>query len=679
MEVLKTCDSCKTRKVRCDGYPGPCEHCLRRKVHCNFSQRKIPRRRNANHVLTSPSASSASSAVERKPRRPLPELFVDHLLANARTAGDLGAEKPFAVKGIGLVVGSASLTFFSDNRLLYLSSRLRNDRVKELIQRVSSVIAFRLQNHAHMPSAALGVTKDGPKDASTSIDRAEEHTNIKLYFERVHPFYPFLDRQQFEEMAFASDLPGRLSRSKASYALYYAVVALGCQASSGGKFEPGKGRAWQFLSRALAILPELLVLPDSLDILQAMTAMTIYSLSISCLAIEHFILSEAARRAQNLGRVNLRGKARTGYHRAFWVLYTLEKITNFHFGRNSIFVDHDIVIPVPAVPDGAIGELDWFLTLARYARLLSKAMTSLFSIAGTEDPKTYYLAIIDQCDAELDQWRISIPSDIRPGQPYRSHMIQGTFLRTATLWIHLFYNSFKLSLCRATIHLAANTRNVVTQTRQAESTRVMMETSRSVLELTGFIDVEPNSPLCIMAGIPVVALFILFDLVVTNPKHAGTATNLALLDMAGGHFSRIEYASGGSLPGSLIGEFAHIAREYVNMLKSEGNPSPTYEKHPKSPPGLAHSANQNEFQNNEKNMPAVANSSPGLDQTQVSTSSVFDGDASLSIDDILLFPVNDEHFRMDDEVPMGIDIMDLFNYTLPGVDPFFSPAMGGGF
>lgn len=153
------------------------------------------------------------------------------------------------------------------------------------------------------------------------------------------------------------------------------------------------------------------------------------------------------------------------------------------------------MIPIPSVPDAIVGELDWFLTTARYARLLSKAMTSLFSISGTENPRTYYLAIIDQCETELEEWRMSIPANVRPSEPYRTHTLQGMVLRAAALGVHLLYNSFKLSLCRATLYLAANTSHVVSQARQAESTRNMMETSRSVLELTAFIDVEPNTPL----------------------------------------------------------------------------------------------------------------------------------------------------------------------------------------
>jgi hypothetical protein len=70
-----------------------------------------------------------------------------------------------------------------------------------------------------------------------------------------------------------------------------------------------------------------------------------------------------------------------------------------------------------------------------------------------------------------------------------------------------------------------------------------------------------------IAGIPIMALFVLFDLVIHNPRHIETGNNLALLDMAGGHFSRIQYASNGTLPGSLITDFAYIAREYANNFR----------------------------------------------------------------------------------------------------------------
>lgn len=71
------------------------------------------------------------------------------------------------------------------------------------------------------------------------------------------------------------------------------------------------------------------------------------------------------------------------------------------------------------------------------------------------------------------------------------------------------------------------------------------------------------------------SLMVVFDVVISYPKHPETNTNLALLDVAGGHFSRIEYASAGWLPGSLLTQFSQIAREYVSRGKTnEGSSVP---------------------------------------------------------------------------------------------------------
>lgn len=73
----------------------------------------------------------------------------------------------------------------------------------------------------------------------------------------------------------------------------------------------------------------------------------------------------------------------------------------------------------------------------------------------------------------------------------------------------------------------------------------------------------------VLAFMPLSALFILFDFVVHNPMHQETNSNLALLDMAGGHFSNFEYVSRGTLPASLAAEFAHIARQYVQDFRQQ--------------------------------------------------------------------------------------------------------------
>jgi hypothetical protein len=89
---------------------------------------------------------------------------------------------------------------------------------------------------------------------------------------------------------------------------------------------------------------------------------------------------------------------------------------------------------------------------------------------------------------------------------------------------------------------------------------------------------------------PLSALFVLFDFVVHNPYHPESSTNLTFLDVVGAYFTRLEYSTGGSLPSSLMAEFALIARQFIRDIQLEnsnrnggvtGNPQyqpPTSEK-----------------------------------------------------------------------------------------------------
>ena len=74
-----------------------------------------------------------------------------------------------------------------------------------------------------------------------------------------------------------------------------------------------------------------------------------------------------------------------------------------------------------------------------------------------------------------------------------------------------------------------------------------------------------------IGSMPLSALFILFDFVVHNPAHPETKSNLSLLGVAAGYFCRLEYASKGSLPSSLLSDFAAIARQYVDDLEASAN------------------------------------------------------------------------------------------------------------
>ncbi|PON20594.1 hypothetical protein TGAM01_v210552 [Trichoderma gamsii] len=103
-----------------------------------------------------------------------------------------------------------------------------------------------------------------------SVLKIHDHRN---YFDTIHPIYPFLDQDEFERKSLDLKLHQILEADSSFAALYYTVLALGCQHNGGGSFEPGQGQAWQLFRFSLGKVASMLVLTPSLTSLQALTAM----------------------------------------------------------------------------------------------------------------------------------------------------------------------------------------------------------------------------------------------------------------------------------------------------------------------------------------------------------------------------------------------------------------------
>ncbi|KAF4972584.1 hypothetical protein FSARC_857 [Fusarium sarcochroum] len=575
----KACDPCKSRKVRCSGYPPPCTSCTLRKDDCQFGNRKVPIRKNVvNKSLLISDTTPRALAEYQKPVIP-PEtlatnpsneqdkilqvaqgdLFIDRALFGAPSSDGLGTEQRFSLKGIGLLSGTSRVTFFSDSRLETLSAKLQNNKVNDLIRRISSII-----NNKVKPTSSTSAIY-APEQGLSLVDRATATKYILIYYEQVHPLFPHLDRESFDTTITTGNLTNILNNDPAFSALYHAVLALGCLHDGGGSFEPGKGRAWELFSVALPLLPGLHRSGNPLVALQAITTAAVYALGIPCLSIEEKIMTEAARMAQDMAPVLSKGPSAKAFYRMFWTLYAIEKMSSFHFGRSSVFIDADIVTPLPHVPESNFGNFNWVLTVTRHCRLLSRALSTLFCPGICQKGPQYFLVTISQLEQDLEQWRMSIPDDLRPGPSYQCHLFRRPIKGPIAIWVNYLYYSFKLILLRSKLQINGDSEN---DSKRSSYKEQLIVISRSILEITTYIDVEPSTPLWILAGIPICALFVLFDHVISDPQSPDTRSNLALLDIAGGHFSRLEFASGGSLPGSLISEFTYIAREYINQLTS---------------------------------------------------------------------------------------------------------------
>ncbi|CAG9936387.1 unnamed protein product [Clonostachys rosea f. rosea IK726] len=583
----------------------------------------------------------------------IPTLLVDDLLSQTQSPQD-----QVFIRGNGFL-GAYNLTFFSDARLASLSSRLGNDSVNEVVGRISNVVRSRLSKRPESGQNPIQSAVSRNHSVELFTDRVAAKKYIQLYFERVHPLLPFLERAGFESIALSNNLDEVLANSKPWVCLYHAVLALGSQ-------HDGE---------------------------EAMTAMSAFSLSVSCLAIEHVIISEAGRRAQNLAGANFTGRSAQRYSRCFWVLYAIEKMSSFQIGRSSVFVDGDISCPLPRVSEATFGGFDYLLSFLRYARIISRALTFLFCVGVANKPTSYHLETTEQLKKELEDWRLSLPDNgFRPGGTIRPETVQGPVERQAATFIHYLYAHMNLIINRNTLlHLVKSSDQAYSKERQAAASDIH-KSCRLIVELTTLIEVEPHTNIWILATIPLAALFVLFDSVVHNPRQPETYSNLALLDMAAGHFSRLEYCSNGTLPGSLISEFSHVARTYVNGIQSRDSvPAGPHRDSVKDTSLLPGGSLQDKGSVNGVS-PEITRTQPAAAQDLVMTTS---GEQLRTVGEAgAEFPGSSESFEpfgsmdytidafggnISGEPSLGTNVLDLFNNFLPDLDPMLYHGMPGNF
>ncbi|KAF2963346.1 hypothetical protein GQX73_g10232 [Xylaria multiplex] len=430
---------------------------------------------------------------------------------------------------------SSSLAIFSEDRLHVISRRLGHNQVRELID----TIFHDMQGRA-CPSKAPAASGED----STLLHPVEFYENhaekyINAYFEYIHPLYPFLDQTEFKMRASNPQFIESPPHEPAFPALYHTVLALGCQYLEDRSFDPDSGPSYKLFRVALKLLPSLLVSSASLPALQAVTAMALFGMTIPGIRFEETLINEAARLAMRLDphRVAHMGGTESTYYRTFWVVYVIEKMSCFLYGKTTIMADYDIGCPVPDTPESYFGGYNTFIALLRGCRILSKAQQLLFSVKATMNSTTQYFDSIDLIRQDLNRWAESIPPRLEPGLYVETNNAWVSF---AALRLHCIHRVLEISLCRLEVHVGGNARNP----RLERARLALLNAARTVLQQTAYIDLKPYTPLWMIGAIPYSAVLILFDFIIHNPSHHDTDSDLALLDKAAGYFGRLQTHNG---------------------------------------------------------------------------------------------------------------------------------------
>ncbi|KAL4953661.1 fungal-specific transcription factor domain-containing protein [Aspergillus filifer] len=502
-----------------------------------------------------------------------PELYIDYLLEQG-TSNETYKPTSGHDQLTTLLGPSPNISFFPAKRVHAICQRLGNNRLEHLLESMRGVIAAKLKISG--PPLGHGLDQCSSNDATADPEPSSDSSArayIQSYMDLVHPFYPFLSRHEFEMRALAPNCSDDFAAEKAWTCLYYAVLAVGCQHQGGGSYEARSGRSWAYFERAMTLAKNIAFSKGSLTTIQALMTLAVFCQPISGFGFQSVLIAEAAIMAQNIGINRLTSSSPDNSStRTFWVLYYMEKTSCFVTGKVPTLQDAHISCPLPNTDIWAFNDYDWFLSVIAYARLTSKIHSRLLTITSVPRPWSAYYSTINSLRLELDQWRASIPPRFRPGQQLRAQMLPEPHAVQMALRISYYYYYASLALLWTLAHCGIDRLDPAQQDKLKTE---LMQTARGVLELTSWIEISPSTPIAILALTPIAALVILFDLIVQNPTHPETSLNLALLDIASGHFSRIEYASKGVLPGSLISAFAHLARQYIYDLRHASSTATT--------------------------------------------------------------------------------------------------------
>lgn len=203
------------------------------------------------------------------------------------------------------------------------------------------------------------------------------------------------------------------------------------------------------------------------------------------------MITEGVKKAQTLGYNRSTASGDDPRNRTFWVLYFLEKNMSFSTGRGSTIMDTDISSAIASSQLQCSGvAFNWTRASVRISRLISRVYSSLFSVSVRDRSATYYIATVQSSKSELEAWKGTIPAELRPGLPIRPYTIQASqLMMDISIRLHYLYHVTQLHLDRTALQLETD------PSIRSEVASGIMSTTRTILELTKYVDMQPYTPL----------------------------------------------------------------------------------------------------------------------------------------------------------------------------------------
>ncbi|KAK6443872.1 hypothetical protein FP744_10000120 [Trichoderma asperellum] len=195
---------------------------------------------------------------------------------------------------------------------------------------------------------------------------------------------------------------------------------------------------------------------------QLQTATLLHSISWRCVSL----FRAHVRPATGVGTDTVRGQCIIEHLRGlFWLCYFFDKHISLRTGQPPVIEDSlcDLTIPreyagCVSIHQAAMEPRSWqsspdlFPCDLELTKLKSKVFTVLYSHSALTKPDAQLLRDIRELDAELETWRISVPSNIRPCLSKVTGVVESNVPQS--LGMYVVFVHFEYLFLLATIHRA---------------------------------------------------------------------------------------------------------------------------------------------------------------------------------------------------------------------------------
>ncbi|KAJ5096637.1 fungal-specific transcription factor domain-containing protein [Penicillium angulare] len=436
----------------------------------------------------------------------------------------------------------------------------------------------------------LTLASDTNRERCPEPDVENAWKYVKAYFEdsRASAF-GVVQRSNFENrLRVHFQNLNRPDEDVAWYALRNAVYAIGrrvvASVEGTGDFVEIQSESLRFFHNAFSVFSELLFRPSGLMAVQALVVMTSFAELLGSPAIEYMLCASAVRLAQSKGLH--RQPSRTWnlprseiLHRnwVFWAAYYYDKNIALRSGRPSAVDDDEISCEIPhELPAGDESGIEMAVAAIEHARICAKIGKQLLSTRAFNQPPETLFEVMETMENELQMWRDSLPDNLTLRKQNGSLPLRNSYqYKPDILRLHYLHWGSIIAL-NANFHypwissLLARSEPIF-EDRMAKISLRAAEASREILSTLKYTELDTSFPSPIVFYFPMLAVINLFIYILKMPKVETVASDLALLDLAAGHFAKIHFLTSSQVSFIFARDVAALASKAVRRASASAS------------------------------------------------------------------------------------------------------------